>query len=129
MPREIILPTHRDSRGMLTVIEKEVSFSIKRVYYIYGCNDAPRGGHCHKKTIQALICISGSCIVDWKNTKEKGSVELSSPDKMLILQPEDYHIMKNFSSDAILLVLASELHDPEDYIYIQDHFKTELLNE
>jgi dTDP-4-dehydrorhamnose 3,5-epimerase-like enzyme len=116
MPKTIELPSHTDNRGSLTVIEKQLPFEIKRVYYIYNCSDMERGGHRHKLNIQALVCVNGSCVIDWKNGTESGSVNLSSPDHLLILFPEDYHIMRNFSKDAVLLVLASEYFDSDDYI-------------
>jgi dTDP-4-dehydrorhamnose 3,5-epimerase-like enzyme len=116
------LPTFRDDRGCLTVLEKLLPFEIKRLYYIYNCTDLERGGHRHKKTHQALICVTGSCIVDWNNGQQKDSVLLTEPDTVLLLMPEDYHTMRNFSPDAILVVLASEYFDKDDYIdedYIQ----------
>ena len=42
---------------------------------------------------------------------------MNSRDKALLLFPEDFHIMRDFSTDCILLVLASELYDPKDYIF------------
>jgi len=33
------------------------------------------------------------------------------------LHPEDWHKMYDFSSDAILMVFASEYYDENDYIY------------
>jgi len=116
MASEINLPVYGDHRGKLTVVEKILPFSIKRVYYIYSCNSESRGGHRHKKTIQALICIVGSCIVDWNNGSMSGTSVLDSPTKVLLVQPEDFHIMRDFSTDAVLLVLASEYFDPNDYI-------------
>lgn len=116
MPQLINIPTFKDSRGDLTVIEKILPFEIKRVYYIYNCTDAERGGHRHKKTIQALICLNGSCTIECNNNKVKNMFILSEPDKLLLLMPEDYHTMNNFSKDAILLVLASEYYNADDYI-------------
>jgi hypothetical protein len=49
------------------------------------------------------------------NKVEKFS--LDSPQKCLLINPEDFHWMYEFSEDAILLVLASEPFDPKDYIY------------
>jgi len=112
----IKLPTYKDNRGSLTVLEKVLPFEIKRVYYIYDCSGSDRGGHRHKKTIQALICIKGACIIDCNDGKEKKSVNLNEPDMVLILMPEDYHTMHSFTPDAILLVLASEYFDIDDYL-------------
>ena len=44
---------------------------------------------------------------------------LDTPAKCLILDPEDWHTMHNFSGNAILMVLASEAFNPDDYIYQQ----------
>ena len=112
----IDLKTHKDSRGNLTVIEKMLPFDIKRVFYIYGVDNSVRGGHRHHKTIQAAICIQGSCIIENDNGKEKNAFVLNEPDKCLIIQPEDWHQMHSFTKDGILLVLASENYNSEDYI-------------
>jgi dTDP-4-dehydrorhamnose 3,5-epimerase-like enzyme len=117
MPKLVKVPTFSDDRGHLSVLESIIPFVIKRVFYIYGVNDSIRGNHRHHKTVQALICISGNCIISNDNGLVQHKFVLDSPDKCLILFPEDYHSMHNFSSDAILLVLASELFNPSDYIY------------
>ena len=116
MSQIIKLPTHTDTRGSLTVLEKVLPFEIKRIYYIYNCLDSKRGGHRHKKTCQALICVNGSCVIDCDNGKKKEAYILDKPDHVLLVSPEDYHTMHSFSPDAILLVLASEYFDPNDYI-------------
>jgi dTDP-4-dehydrorhamnose 3,5-epimerase-like enzyme len=116
MANEINLPTHSDSRGKLTVIEGILPFPVARVYYIYDCDNSARGGHRHKKTRQALVCVKGACIIDWTNGVESGSTKLEDPDRLLVLEPEDWHVMRDFSKDAVLLVLASERYDPEDYV-------------
>jgi dTDP-4-dehydrorhamnose 3,5-epimerase-like enzyme len=113
----INLKTFTDARGNLTVIEKVVPFSIKRIFYIYGVDDSVRGGHRHKKTVQAAICLRGSCTIYNNNDKVQEEFVLDSADKCLLLEPEDWHQMFDFSEDAILMVLASEFFDPQDYIY------------
>ena len=117
MAKFLSIPTFVDSRGSLSVIEKILPFEIKRVYYIYDVNDSVRGYHAHKKTIQALIMINGSCDVFVGNTQESIKYRIDSPSKCLLLNPEDFHWMSNFCENSILLVLASEEFDQEDYIY------------
>ena len=106
-----------DKRGDLVVIQDEIPFKIKRSYIIYGKKDIPRGGHSHKKTIQALVCLEGRVSVSLfdKKLKKEVFVELSTKSDLLILFPEDWHELI-FHSDAILMVLASEPFDPEDYV-------------
>ncbi len=111
----IDLPTFVDNRGKLTVIEKILPFEIKRVYYIYEVK-TKRGGHRHKKNFQALVCLNGSCEIFINDGEKKETILLDSPSKCLILEPKDWHTMDNFSDGSILLVLASEYYDVNDYI-------------
>lgn len=113
----INLKTFTDKRGNLTVIEKVIPFEIKRIFYIYGVDGSERGGHRHKKTIQAAICLKGSCRIFNDNSKVREEFLLDSPDKCLLLMPEDWHKMYDFTPDAILMVLASEFFDEKDYIF------------
>jgi len=117
MAELIDLKTFTDVRGNLTVIERVIPFDIKRIFYIYGVDDSVRGGHRHHNTKQAAICIQGQCIIHCDDNVSTSDIILDSPHKCLIINPEDWHTMSHFSSDAILMVLASEYFDPKDYIY------------
>ncbi|WP_107791158.1 sugar 3,4-ketoisomerase [Campylobacter concisus] len=108
-------PTFKDERGWLTVMEKLLPFEIKRFYCIYDVTQK-RGGHRHKKTIQALICVGGSCEIYVNDGLKKETFLLDSPSKCLLLEPEDWHTMDNFSKGSTLLVFASEFYDKDDYI-------------
>ena len=117
MAQLIDLKTFTDDRGNLTVIERIIPFDIKRIFYIYGVDDSVRGGHRHHKTIQAAICIQGSCHISNNTGSEQQEFILDAPYKCLLLDTIDWHTMHHFSKDAILMVLASEYFDPTDYIY------------
>lgn len=114
-----------DNRGYLSVLEENITipFPIKRVFYIYGTAiGVRRGFHAHYKTRQALVCVSGQCKVFLDNIERKRDVLLDSPTKVLILEPNDWHEMYDFTPDCVLLVLASHLYDSEDYIRDYDKF-------
>lgn len=115
MANIINLPSFTDDRGSLTVLEKVLPIDVKRVYYMYDIT-SKRGGHRHKKTMQALIALNGSCEVFVENTNKKETFVLDSNNKCLLVNPEDWHTMNNFSKGTILLVLASEYYDADDYI-------------
>ena len=117
MAKMIDIPTISDDRGSLSVIENLVNFEIKRVYYIYNTDAKQRGGHRHKKTDQFLICVSGSCSVFCENElKNSNTFMLDKPNKGLYVEAKDWHTMRDFSKDCVLLVLASEYYDVNDYI-------------
>ena len=111
----IDLPTFSDDAGSLTVVEKLLPFDVKRFYYIYDAL-SKRGGHRHHKTIQALICLGGSCEIYVNNGQCEETYMLNRPDLCLILEPQDWHTMDKFSNGSILLVLSSEFYDVNDYI-------------
>ena len=117
MAKQIDLQTFTDTRGNLTVIEKIIPFDIKRIFYIYGVDESVRGGHRHKKTIQTAICIKGACRIYNNNGCEENYFILDAPHKCLLIEPRDWHTMDRFTPDAILMVLASEYYDYNDYIF------------
>ena len=117
MAKLIQLDTFESDAGDLTVFEKILPGEIKRVFYIRGQAGQERGGHRHLHTWQALICISGSCRVSVDNQKMQESYLLNSPEKCLLLAPQDWHVMDDFSDGSILLVLANTEYDKDDYVF------------
>jgi dTDP-4-dehydrorhamnose 3,5-epimerase-like enzyme len=113
----IDLKTFTDNRGNLTVIEKVLPFPIKRIFYIYGVDSSVRGGHRHHKTVQAAICLKGRCKIYNDNGQKEEIFNLTKPDQCLILEQRDWHKMFGFSQNAILMVVASEYFDENDYIF------------
>ncbi|MCB9228512.1 MAG: FdtA/QdtA family cupin domain-containing protein [Deltaproteobacteria bacterium] len=109
------LQEHSDERGSLCAVEEQIPFAIKRVYWIYRAKGI-RGGHAHKETIQGLISVRGHCLVEVHRAGSTRSFQLDRPNKLLLLEPADWHIMKDFSEDAVLMVLASEPYRKDDYI-------------
>lgn len=116
---------HGDERGMLVALEEfgDIPFEIKRVYFMYDTKkDVHRGFHAHKKLDQILICIHGSCKVLLDNGKEKKIVSLEKPYEGLYVSSNMWHEMYDFSEDAVLMVLASEVYQEEDYIRNYEEF-------
>ena len=116
---------HGDDRGMLVALEeyKDIPFEIKRVYYMYDTKkDVHRGFHAHKSLEQILICIHGSCKVLLDNGTEKKIVSLEKPYEGLYIANNMWREMYDFSEDAVLMVLASEYYDENDYIRDYDKF-------
>lgn len=117
--KEYSFQQHGDYRGHLTVIEnnEDIPFAIQRIYYLYDTTPGfVRGLHSHKKLEQILVCVTGSCIIRLDDGKEKKDVVLDDPTKGLYIGPNIWREMYDFSEGAVLLVMASQLYDEEDYI-------------
>lgn len=121
----ISLPKIEDRRGNLSVIENDtIPFDIKRVYYVYDIpSGAERGGHSHKKLQQFLIALSGSFDVILNNGKQQSTITLNKPNVGLLIKPGIWRELKNFSSGAVCLVVASDVYIEEDYIRNLKEFK------
>ena len=116
---------HGDERGMLVALEghNDIPFEIKRVYYMYDTKEGVRRGfHAHKSLEQILICIHGSCKILMDNGTEKKVVSLEKPYEGLYISNSIWRAMYDFSPDAVLLVLASDVYREEDYIRDYDEF-------
>jgi len=114
-----------DERGSLVSLEEEknIPFNIKRVYYIYGTKtDTVRGKHAHVNLQQVAICVSGSCkfLLDDGNTKE--TIELNSPNIGLYIGKNMWREMYDFSQDCVLIVLANEYYDENEYVRNYEEF-------
>ena len=109
---------HGDERGMLVALEqtKEIPFQIKRVYYMFDTvPSCRRGYHSHRNLQQVLICVHGSCCIHVDDGHSSEEVVLDSPCVGLYLANNVWREMYNFSEGAVLISLASELYDENDY--------------
>lgn len=118
-------PMIRDLRGNLSVRElgDGLPFQPKRYFVVV---DVPsrevRGEHAHRTCAQVLICLRGSvaCVVDDGERREE--IALDSPEIALHIPPMVWAVQYKYSADAVLLVLASEVYDPSDYVRDYDEF-------
>jgi acetyltransferase-like isoleucine patch superfamily enzyme/dTDP-4-dehydrorhamnose 3,5-epimerase-like enzyme len=113
------LVTVRDLRGDLVVgeFERIIPFAVKRFFMVHGVdNREVRGEHAHKKCHQFLICTRGTVAVMADNGEKRIEVLLDSPSRGIHLPPMVWGVQYKYSSDAVLLVFASDYYDPEDYI-------------
>jgi dTDP-4-dehydrorhamnose 3,5-epimerase-like enzyme len=108
-----------DRRGTLAFVEGglDIGFEIKRVYYTYDVpSQSTRAGHAHRALRQMYIAVSGAFDVVLDDGRMRRTVTLNRPDVGLTIVPGIWREIINFSTNAVLLVLASEHYDETDYI-------------
>lgn len=117
MPRLLSLPCHTDPRGSLATIDGILPFPIRRVFFVFGApSDAVRAGHRHRRTRQALVCAVGRCEAVVGEGSGARSYSLQDPLTCLVVEPEDWLVLRRFGEGTVLLCLASEPYDPDDCI-------------
>jgi hypothetical protein len=109
------LPTFKDSRGSLTVLERSLPFEVVRTYWIYGADGQTRGGHRHTYTRQALVALSGAVSIFINDGVTEENIVLNHPSQCLLVEPKDWHTM-TFGENAVLLVMSSHQYDRSEYI-------------
>jgi dTDP-4-dehydrorhamnose 3,5-epimerase-like enzyme len=118
-------PPLGDERGSLVALEggKTVPFPIQRVYYLFGTKlGVSRGFHAHKKLQQVAVCVTGRCRMVLDDGQKREEVWLDTPTQGLLIGNMVWREMHDFSHDCVLLVLASNHYDENDYIRNYEDF-------
>ena len=117
--KEIQVANYLDSRGNLDVAEflNIGKFETKRIYYISSVpeNDA-RGAHAHKHLNQVFFAVAGNLSMTVTDGSITETVDLRAHQMGYFLPAGYWRDLKNFTNDAVCLVLASEHYDENDYI-------------
>jgi UDP-2-acetamido-3-amino-2,3-dideoxy-glucuronate N-acetyltransferase len=120
-----VLPVVDDLRGQLSFGEygAHLPFIPKRYFIVYGVPTTEiRGEHAHRELHQFLVCVTGSVSVVVDDGIHREEVLLSNPGIGLHIPPMTWGIQYKYSSDAVLLVLASDVYRADDYIRDYDEF-------
>jgi UDP-2-acetamido-3-amino-2,3-dideoxy-glucuronate N-acetyltransferase len=129
--RLIELPHFADFRGSLSFAEYPggLPFAPKRFFLTY---DVPsrevRGEHAHRRCHQFLVCVTGNCSVIVDDGQRRLETLLDRPTLGIYVPPMVWSVEYKHSPRAVLMVLASDTYQPEDYIRDYDLFLQELLN-
>lgn len=113
------LPKVLDLRGNLTVGEfgRSIPFEAKRYFMVFDVPNAEvRGEHAHRTCHQFLICARGSLAVVADDGSTREEFQLDDPSLGIHLPPLTWGVQYKYSSDAVLLVFASEFYDAKEYI-------------
>jgi len=118
-----------DSRGLMGVVEQSlIPFDIQRIFWLTNVpSGETRGEHAHRRCEQFIICACGevTCEVQLNDGTAESRVLL--PGDTYFLATYTWLTLKNFSSNCLVIVCASEPYDESEYIRSYDEFKT-LIN-
>src|SRR5215470_2790865 len=125
------LPLITDIRGNLSVgeIGQGLPFIPQRYFVIF---DVPspetRGEHAHRTLHQFFVCLRGDCSLVVDDGERRADLLMNSPAVGVHVSPMVWSVQYKFSGDALLLVLASDKYDPDDYIRDYDEFMSYLTS-
>lgn len=120
-----------DERGKLVVVEgnRDIPFKIERVFYIYDSDSTVvRGQHANKESEFVLINVAGKSKVRITDGREEFIVELNKPMMGVYIPKMIWKDMYDFSSDSVLLVLASTHYNSEEYIRNYEEYMEMIKN-
>lgn len=123
------LPLIPDIRGSLSFAEygEYLPFVVKRFFFVFDVASRKiRGEHAHRKLQQYLVCVKGSCALVVDNGKDSQEIVLDRPNIGVYLPPMVWGVQYKYTKDALLLVLASDVYDADDYIRDYDVFLNEV---
>lgn len=118
------VPTFTDERGAISVMDKELPFQVKRVFWLHHIKDGKdRGAHALLDSSEIMVAVHGSFIVDLDDTENKTSVLLDDPSKGLIIRPGVWFRTHSYKDDGVSLILAEEEYARDKYTYDYEEFK------
>jgi UDP-2-acetamido-3-amino-2,3-dideoxy-glucuronate N-acetyltransferase len=114
-----------DLRGSLVSgeVSAHIPFEPRRFFSVMQVPSKDlRGAHAHRRCKQFLVCMCGSLAVVVDDGRVREEVVLDDPQFGLYVPPMVWAVQYRYTHDAILLVLASDRYEPEDYIRDYDEF-------
>lgn len=120
----IDVPTFTDERGAISVMDKELPFQVRRVFWLHHILEGKdRGAHALLDSNEIMVAVHGSFVVDLDDTVNQTSIVLDSSDKGLIIRPGVWFRTHSYKDDGVSLILAEEEYARDKYTYDYEEFK------
>jgi len=117
--RRVTLPETADLRGRLMFAEEDrhIPFLVRRVFAIYQVPaEQTRGAHAHRTCHQFIVMLAGGSTISIDEGTETCEERLDHPTQGLYVPPLVWIELRDFTPDAVCLVLTSEHFDQADYV-------------
>lgn len=118
------VPTFTDERGAISVMDKELPFQVKRVFWLHHIVDGKdRGSHALLDSNEIMVAVHGSFMVDLDDTENEISILLDAPSKGLLIRPGIWFRTHSYKEDGVSLILAEEEYTRDKYTYDYEEYK------
>jgi len=118
------IATFTDERGAISVIDTELPFQVRRVFWLHHIREGKdRGAHALLEGMEIVVAIHGSFMVDLDDGIEQASVLLDEPNKGLIIRPGVWFRTHSYNDDGVSLILADEEYSRDRYTYDYNEYK------
>ena len=112
------VPTFVDERGAISVMDKELPFEVKRVFWLHHIQEGKeRGAHALLQGSEIMLSLHGSFVVDLFDGENRASILLDNPEKGLPIRPGIWFVTHSYKDEGISLILASEEYARDRYTY------------
>ena len=128
-----VISLPHEERAGWTVVQvtcrRQVPFRIRRVYFVHSvAAGAERGGHAHRKLEELLVAVTGSFDLVLHDGRRSTTIHLDRPAVGVHIPRYSWRELKNFSPEAVCLVLASLPYEESDYVRDFGEFVRETLD-
>ena len=122
--RVIDVPTFIDERGAISVMDKELPFQVRRVFWLHHIQEGKdRGAHALLNSSEIIVAVHGSFVIDLDDTETQISILLNDPSKGLIIRPGVWFRTHSYKKDGVSLILAEEEYARDKYTYDYEEFE------
>ena len=120
----INVPTFTDERGAISVMDKELPFPVRRIFWLHHIKEGKdRGAHALLDSSEIIVAVHGSFVIDLDDTENKVSILLDSPEIGLIIRPGVWFRTHSYNNDGVSLIIAEEEYSRDKYTYDYKEFK------
>ncbi len=118
------VPTFTDERGAISVMDKELPFQVRRIFWLHHINEGKdRGAHALLDSSEIIVAVHGSFVIDLDDTEHQVSVLLDNPAKGLIIRPGVWFRTHSYKDDGVSLIIAEKEYSRDKYTYDYSEFR------
>lgn len=115
---QIDIPTFKDERGAISVMDKELPFEVKRVFWLHHINEGQsRGGHALLEGTEIMCCMHGSFVLELFDGDDTLKIKMDNPEIGVLIRPGVWFSTHSYKDGGVSLVLADEEYQRERYTY------------